>query len=533
MVDYTPTALTPASRPLAVLRRRKWIVIACILVAGAVAYAISANEQKKYTATGGLLFQTAEFSQQLFGFTAATGSQDPTTAQATDVALVSEPIVALDAAKSLGHPFTARRVARETSVAPAGASSIVNVHVSDRSPTKAAMIANAYAQAFVAYETAQNVAQVAQAENQMQAQITRVQAVTPLNSELPALKQRLSQLEALATLQTGDVQISETALRPQAPSSPHVSREVALGLLAGILIGLLAAFLAERVDRALRDPDEVKALLGLPILGMIPSNGALGRRSAVPLRGDTPEAEAFRLLRAQLRYFNVDREIRSVLVTSAVSGDGKSTVAWNLARTAALLAPYSSVLAVDADLRRPRIAELAGEPALPGLAELLTQSMSVEDVIRSVDVSGAGPPAKRVALNVITGGDLAPNPTELIESQKLREVLEKLDAQHDFVVIDAPPTAIVSDAIPLMGQVSGVLVVVRLRHTRRDALRALRDQLDRLGAPCLGVVLNDVKFADTGYGGYSRYPSSRAERRSRTPRAAPPLERPPDVGSPR
>jgi capsular exopolysaccharide synthesis family protein len=134
---------------------------------------------------------------------------------------------------------------------------------------------------------------------------------------------------------------------------------------------------------------------------------------------------------------------------------------------------------------------------------------------------------------VITGGELAPNPTELIESQKLREVLEELDAQHDFVVIDAPPTAIVSDAIPLMGQVSGVLVVVRSRHTRRDALRALRDQLDRLGAPCLGVVLNDVKFADTSYGGYSRYPSSRTERRSRNARAAPPLERPPDVGSPR
>jgi capsular exopolysaccharide synthesis family protein len=533
MVDDTPTALTPASRPLAVLRRRKWIVIACILVAGAVAYAISANEQKKYTATAGLLFQTAEFSQQLFGFTAATGSQDPTTAQATDVALVSEPVVALDTAKSLGHPFTVRRVAGETSVAPAGASSIVNVHVSDRSPTTAAKIANAYAQAFVAYETAQNVAQVTQAENQVQAEITRVAAVTPLNSQLPALKHRLSQLQALAALQTGDVQISETALPPQAPSSPRVSREVALGLFAGILIGLLAAFLAERIDRALRDPDEVKALLGLPILGMIPSNSALARSNAVPARGDTPEAEAFRLLRAQLRYFNVDREIRSVLVTSAASGDGKSTVAWNLARTAALLAPQSSVLVVDADLRRPRIAALAGEPALPGLAELLTRSMSVEEVIRSVDLSAAGPTARPVTLNVITGGELAPNPTELIESQKLREVLEELDAQHDFVVIDAPPTAIVSDAIPLMGQVSGVLVVVRSRHTRRDALRALRDQLDRLGAPCLGVVLNDVKFADTSYGGYSRYPSSRTERRSRNARAAPPLERPPDVGSPR
>jgi capsular exopolysaccharide synthesis family protein len=277
-----------------------------------------------------------------------------------------------------------------------------------------------------------------------------------------------------------------------------------LGLAAGVLIALLAMFLLERLDKTLRDPAEVEALLGLAVLGMIPSSRAFARNASVSPLEATPEAEAFRLLRTQLRYFNVDTEVRSLLVTSGDVGDGKSIVAWNLARTAAALSPTSRVLLIDGDLRRPRIATLAGESASPGLSELLTHGLSVQDVVRRSRLGATEQGQAACDLFIITAGALAPNPSELMQSEKLRVVLQELQQHFDFVIVDAPPSAVVSDAIPVMSQVSGVLVVVRLRHSRRNSLRRLREQVSRLPAPCLGVIINDVRRSDGGYARYYR-----------------------------
>jgi succinoglycan biosynthesis transport protein ExoP len=506
MVDDNLTPNRRAPQTVAIVRRRLWIVILCTVVAAGAAFLVSRTQQKKYTATSALLFQTSQFSQQLFGFTASAASIDPTTQQATNVALVSEPVVAVKTAQTLGHGVTGTRVTDSVTVAAAGASSVVSVSATDPSPIVAAKLANAYANEFIAYETHASVAQVEQAAAQLQSQITRVAATSPKSSQLTALETRLSQLQALASLQTGNVQLAEEAFPPSTPSSPRVAREVALGVLAGLVIGLLAAFVAERLDQTLRDPEEVKSLLGLPVLGAIPSSRSLlGRSKGARPLGATSEAEAFRLLRAQLRYFNVDRRIQSVLVTSAAPGDGKSTVAWNLASSAAIVSPTSSVLLVDADLRRPRIASLSDEPSSPGLSELLTHGLHFDEVIRLKHLGDAGPADASPALSIITAGALPPNPSELMESHKLHLLLEELHQHYDLIVVDAPPPSIVSDAIPLMRQVSGVLVVVRLRQTRRSAVRALREQLDRLAAPCLGLILNDVPSGDSRYKGYKRY----------------------------
>jgi capsular exopolysaccharide synthesis family protein len=382
----------------------------------------------------------------------------------------------------------------------------VNVTATDPSPTFAATLANSYVQQFIKYQQVSARSQIVQAATQLQSQINRLRAASPSNRQLPDLETRLSQLQTLASIQTGNVQIAEPALVPTAPSSPRTKRAVALGFIGSLLVGLLAVFLAEQIDRTLRDPDDAKELVGLPLLGMIPFSRALSRTTATAPLGPTIAAETFRLLRSQLRYFNVDREINSVLVTSAAPGDGKSTVAWNLARTAASLAPDSPVLIVDSDLRRASIAEMSMLAPAPGLAEILTQDLRLDEVVQTFEVDG--PPNGRSAqLHVLTAGAPAPNPSELMESQKLRRLVEHIHATYNFVIFDAPPTAIVSDAIPLMTQVSGVLVVVRLRHTRRDAARRLHEQLVRLGAPALGLILNGLSEASSykGYAGYEAY----------------------------
>ena len=495
---------------LAVLRRRLWILLPCVVIGTGVAFLISHVQEKKYSSTAALLFQQDALSQQLFGFATSTVI-DPTTVAATNLNLVSQPIVATNTAHALA--ISQSRVTSEVSVAAAGASNVVDVTATDRSPTFAARLANTYAQQFVVYRKLADQSQVVEAAAQLQGQINRLRAAQPAASQLPNLETRLSQLDVVAAIQTGNVQQAQQALVPSGPSAPRTERATILGLMAGLLIGLAAVFLAERFDQTMRDPDDVRDVVGLPLLGMIPSSRELSGSSKAKPFGFSAEDERFRLLRAQLRYFNVDRAIESVLVSSAAPGDGKSTVAWHLARAEATLSPDSTVLLVDADLRRPRLAEMAGLPQAPGLAELLTQDLALNDVVRQCDVEALW--GERVAkLWVLTAGGGAPNPSELMESNKLRHLVSELHAKYDFIVFDAPPPAIVSDVIPLVTQVSGVLVVVRLRHTRRDALRRLVEQLGGLGAHALGLVLNDLPTSEFGYGGYGGYPAYSQERES-------------------
>jgi capsular exopolysaccharide synthesis family protein len=213
------------------------------------------------------------------------------------------------------------------------------------------------------------------------------------------------------------------------------------------------------------------------------------------------ENESFRTLRASLRYFNVDHDMRSVLITSGAAQEGKSTVAWNLARAAAT---SSKAIIVESDLRNPSLNRQHGLAMGPGLAELLTHQIELDSAIQSMPIAtgtnGASRDERR--LDVIVAGSMPPNPAELIESQAMSDVLSQLVERYDLIVIDTAPVGVVSDAFPLLRKVDGVIVVARLGQTTRDAAERMRDQLGRLEAPLLGVVANGVKLKRRGKYGY-------------------------------
>jgi capsular exopolysaccharide synthesis family protein len=192
--------------------------------------------------------------------------------------------------------------------------------------------------------------------------------------------------------------------------------------------------------------------------------------------------------------------VRSVLVTSAASGDGKSTVAWHLARTAATLG--ARILVIEADLRNPSLARFAWNAGeRPGLSALLAGYVPFDEVVTPIPVSlpggnGAGPVSG--TLHVVFAGEKPPNPTDLIESERMRQLIAHGEEHYDLVVIDTPPTSIVSDAIPLVKWVTGIIVVCRMGKSTRAVTAALRDQLRNLDAPVLGIVVNGVSV-DTGY----------------------------------
>jgi capsular exopolysaccharide synthesis family protein len=249
-----------------------------------------------------------------------------------------------------------------------------------------------------------------------------------------------------------------------------------------------------------RDPKEIEEMFGRPILGAIPQTRGLELPEAGPAVLDPPAAEAFRMLRANLRYFNIDRDVQSVLVTSAAPADGKTTVAWNLATTAA--GAGESVLLVEADLRHPRLASRLGLLGSPGLSTVLAGQAELDEVVQEMPVGDRAGGGGVRTLEVVLAGPLPPNPSDLLESDRMRQVLAAAERRYDLVVVDTPPTSIVSDAIPIIEQVGGVIVVGRLAKTTREGAMHLRNQLRNLDAQVLGVVVNGIGSEPGGYDGY-------------------------------
>jgi capsular exopolysaccharide synthesis family protein len=214
------------------------------------------------------------------------------------------------------------------------------------------------------------------------------------------------------------------------------------------------------------------------------------------------EAEAFHLIRAHMRYFNVDRELRTLMVVSAAPGDGKTTIARHLAAAAARMG--SKVLLLEVDLRRPTVAGQLGISAGRGLADVLIGVVPLTDAIQTIELEAPSSDRPRGhAFDVlVAGAALPPNPGELIESRAMGVLIEQAKSRYDLVVIDTPPLTAVSDAFPLLKKVDGVIIVGRVGRNRRDVAERLHDTLTGAGAPLLGVIANGFKSGRRGGYGY-------------------------------
>ena len=502
---------------LGVLRRRApWILLCVVLVAGA-AFVYSRQETKKYTATASLVFNNNQVSQQVAGLQAFSTSGSQQALQNTNLKLVQLGDMAAKTAVVLGQGFTKEKISADLSISAQGESNIVNVAATATSPVLAAGIANTYTEVFVKEQQNANHAYYASALALVNKQLAAMSPKERAGTAGLALQDRSQSLGVLAELRNGSVQVAQAAAVPTSPSSPKTARNTALGGLLGLLLGLGIAFLLERFDRRIREPKDLEAVYGLPLLGIVPESTALAREArSRNAREDLPpgEAEAFQLIRAHLRYFNVDRELRTLLVASAAPGDGKTTVARHLASAAARVG--SRVLLLEVDLRRPTIAKQLDVRSGPGLADVLIGAVPLAEAVQTVELESPSATGKERALDVlVAGAALPPNPGELVESHAMETVLEQAKSQYDLVVIDTPPLTAVSDAFPLLRKVDGVVIVGRVGRNRRDVAQRLHETLSGAGAPLLGVIANGFKSGRLGsYGGYGYsydYAQSRPE----------------------
>jgi succinoglycan biosynthesis transport protein ExoP len=469
-----------------VFRRAPWIIVSVLLVAAA-AYVYSKHQVKEYTATATVGFETNPLSQQIAGLS-PNSSSSSLTQQNSDLELVKVGSTAAKTARLLGHGLTYEKVSESVSISGKTETSVVDISAVSTSPALAAAIANTYAQQFVKEQQSATSRFFKSALKVVRKQLAALSPAQRFGSDGLDLQERAHTLGLLAELGYNNAQVAGEASVPSVASSPRTKRNAILGALVGLLVSLAVVFLLERRDRRVRGLEELEAIYQLPLLGAVPKSSA---RAGSPL--PPTEAEAFSLIRAHLRFFNVDREVRTVVIASPTPGDGKTTIALHLAEAAARSG--SRVLLLEVDLRRPSLVKRLAIQAGPGLADVLIGAVSMSQATQTVALEA--PSSQGIGghtLDVVAAGAvLPPNPGELLESQAMDALLGQAKSSYDLVVIDTPPLAAVSDAFPLLTKVDGVVIVGRIGYSRRDSAEQLHQILASSGAPLLGVIANESK----------------------------------------
>jgi polysaccharide biosynthesis transport protein len=308
-----------------------------------------------------------------------------------------------------------------------------------------------------------------------------------------ALQDRYQQLRIAEESTLANAQVIEPALLPKQPISPRPKLNLVLAILVGLMLGIGIAALQEALDNSLQSGEDVERELGLPLLGMVGTIDSPELRSLVHADSLSNAAESFRMVRSNIKFMGVDKNLRTLMVTSSGKGEGKSTTAVNLA--IALAQDGKRITLVDADLRRPSVHRQFGIPNTTGLTNSIVGGEPLAEVTRDVDVEN---------LSVITAGPIPPNPAELLDSARFARLMEELRTTNDIVVFDAPPLLGVADASVLGGAVDGVVMVVAASEVDRNAARRALQMLQQARAHVLGVVLNKVK-QDRGGQYYNYY----------------------------
>lgn len=305
------------------------------------------------------------------------------------------------------------------------------------------------------------------------------------------------------------VSVIDAAGDAGAPVAPAPLKNLALGLLFGVVFGVALAVFRELMDTSLKTADEVADAAAAPVVGLIPYDTLASRTDRVDISdGHSPTAEAFRVLRTNLQFVDVDSPKKAVVVSSALPQEGKTTTAISLAMMMAQAG--QRVVLIDADLRRPTVADRLGLEGAVGLSTVLAGKATLVEAVQNVDESG---------LRVLTSGLIPPNPAELLQSNAMARLLSDLRETHDLIILDAPPMLPVADAAVLSTLSDGCLLITRAGLTTRHQVEQSVDRLKAVDARLMGCVLNMVRhrrFGGLGYGygyGYGYAPVPRRRRR--------------------
>jgi capsular exopolysaccharide synthesis family protein len=416
---------------------------------------------------------------------------------------------------------------------------VIDIAAESTIRTKAARAATAYAEAYVDYRGKRTIDSLLSATKELQRQIddldkqiadadSRAFAANPpkpgvapalspeqssLRTQRSAFKEKLDQLNVDAAVKNGGAQLVSPATVAATPIRPTTRRNLLLGAVVGLIIGTALAFVTDQLDDSLKTTEDLARLVGtLPVLGVIPRVPGWRNRAEARVPTQTqpnsPVAEAYRALRTSIQFFGVDRSMRTIQVTSATPGDGKTTTVANLG--VVLARAGQTVVVVSCDLRRPRIHEFFGLENSVGFTSLLLGTHPLSAGLQQVPDEGR--------LYLLPSGPLPPNPSELLSSERAKELLVALQARFDTVLIDCPPVLPVTDAAVLSSRVDGTLLVATAGTTTGKQLSRSVDLLRQVDAPLVGVVFNGAPSEAPYAYGYRYHGEARPpDRRAGTP----------------
>ena len=477
----------------------------------AVAIALSLHQQRLFRAHAEVLLSHQNLANQLTGTTDPTQFQQPDRIAQTQADLARVPEVARRTLVAAGlSARTPDAFLNQSSVTATTNTDLLDFAVTDPSASLAATLVNAYAKEFAAYREELDTAALRRARDEVRHRIAALAKAGARKSDLYATlvskEQTLGTMEALQTSNAVPVKNADGASQVQ----PRPVRNGILGLVLGIVLGLGLAFLREALDTRVRTADEIGDSLGLPLLARLPEPPRRFRKDDKLVMVDDAhdgQAEAFRMLRTSLDFVRLDQRIRTIVITSAVEKEGKSTTAANLA--VALARAGQRVALVDIDLRRPYLDRFFTESNGGGLTGVALGRTTLSDALSPItlaleqagsSLNGNGRRSLSTAgdLQVLVAGPLPPNAGEFVGSAPVGEILDELREKFDTVLIDAPPLLHVGDALTLGARADAMLLVTRLNLVRRPMLAELRRILDSTPAKGLGFVITGAE-AEDGY----------------------------------
>lgn len=437
---------------LHVIRRRLVSIIVITALGVIVAAAFTFTATKQYTATAqsfvALSSSSADESNPL------SGAQFAQQRVKSYTEIVTSPDVLEPVIQELGLDYTTAQLASKVTATNPPQTVLLDVSATDPSPQLASQIANATAE-------------------QLGSAIEKLE--TPKRRATPPVK----------------VTLTQPALPPTSPSSPRTTVNLALGFLLGLGLGIAWAFLRHSLDRTVKLPRELEELTGAPTLGVVLFDSSAKKRPLSALDTTSVLSEGYRMIRTNMKFVDVDNPPKVITITSTSPGEGKTTTACNLAITYAQ-AGYKVCL-VEADLRRPRVVQTLEIDGTVGLTNVLSGETSLDDATQEWN---------RGLLQVLPPGPLPPNPSEILGSKNMIDVLAALKSKFDMVIIDTSPLLAVTDAAVLTGYADGAILVARHGEATRDHVEAGANALHSVKGNLLGTVLNAVPVKKRGGYGY-------------------------------
>jgi capsular exopolysaccharide synthesis family protein len=494
---------------LRVVRRRGWIIVLATFALTAAGFAASHEQRAGYTASADVLL-SRQIQTSLSG-----GSFDPSRVAETQASVAGVPRVAAAVLKAARvKTLTPEQFLAQSWVAAQPGTDLLRFSVTNANPALAVRLATEYAKQYMVYRHVLDTAALVQARKALETQIAQLeksgQWSAPLYSTLVGKDQELRTAEALQSGNTSLIRPAEGATRAVAPKP---IRNAVLGFGIGLVLGTILAFVLEALDSRVRSAEEISEALGLPLLARVPRPQRRRRpegQLVMLSEPSSPQAEAFRVLRTNLELMNLDRAVRSVMVTSAVESEGKSTTVANLA--VALARSGARVTLVDFDLRQPSLHHFFGIDREPGLTDVARGHIELDEALVPIALTdapshadGSNGHGTRVMgfLDVLPSGQIPPDPGEVVAARVIDDILERLRERADLVLMDSPPLLQVGDALALSAKADALVVVTRLNLARRGVLNELHRVLRSSPAAKLGFVLAGAKRDDAARRGYS------------------------------